>query len=49
MFITFNDLKGIGSWGVALTFLLVLVGFFPLAVLLGVGALWLLSVWRACQ
>ena len=49
MFITFADLKGIGSWGVARILLLVLVGFFPLAVLLGVGVLWLLSVWRACQ
>lgn len=47
--INFADLKGIGSWGVALTLLLVLVGFFPLAVLLGIGALWLVTVWRAVQ
>jgi hypothetical protein len=47
--INFADLKGIGSWGVALTLLLVLVGFFPLAVLLAVAALWLVTVWRAVQ
>ena len=49
MFITFADLKGIGSWGVVLTLLLVLVGFFPLGVLLAVGALWILTVWKATQ
>ena len=49
LFITFADLRGIGSWSVALTLVLVLVGFFPLAVLLGVGALWILTAWRASQ
>lgn len=49
MFITFRDLQGMTSWGVALVFLLVLVGFFPIAVLLGVGVMWALTAWRASQ
>jgi hypothetical protein len=49
VFITFRDLQGMFSWGVALVLLLCLVGFFPLAVLIGVGALWLLTAWRATQ
>jgi uncharacterized membrane protein YqaE (UPF0057 family) len=47
--ITFKDLEGIGSWGVALTLLLVLLGFFPFVVLLGVGAMWLATLWRASK
>lgn len=49
MFITFRDLQGMASWGVALVLLLFLIGFFPLAVLVGVGALWFLTAWRATQ
>lgn len=49
MFITFRDLQGMTSWGVVLVLLLVLVGFFPLAVLLGVGVMWALTAWRASQ
>lgn len=49
MFITFKDLQGMFSWGIALAILLFLVGFFPLAVPIGVGALWLLTAWRATQ
>lgn len=37
------------SWGVALVLLLVLVGLFPVAVLLGVGVMWALTAWRAGQ
>ena len=47
MFITFQDLEGMASWGFVLTLLLVLVGFFPFAVLLGVGAIWITTIWRA--
>jgi hypothetical protein len=49
MFITFKDLRGMASWGVALVLLLVIVGFFPLAVLVGVGVMWALTAWRASQ
>lgn len=49
MFITFQDLLGMASWGVLLVLLLVLVGFFPIAVLLGVGVMWTLTAWRASQ
>lgn len=49
MFITFRDLQGMTSWGVVLVLLLVLVGFFPLVVLLGVGVMWALTAWRAAQ
>lgn len=49
MFITFRDLAGMASWGFVLTLLLVLVGFFPLAVFLGVGVMWILTAWRASQ
>jgi hypothetical protein len=38
MFFDFNDIKGIGSWAVLLTLLLVVAGFFALPVLLFVGA-----------
>ena len=44
--IDFNDLRAIGSWSVAITLLLVIVGFFPPAVLLGVGTMWLVTAWR---
>lgn len=47
--IDFKDLAGIGSWGVALTLLLVAIGFFPVAVLPGVGAMWLATMWRASR
>lgn len=47
MFITFEDLAGIGSWMVAITLLLVLLGFFPLIVLFWVGALFAVTCWRA--
>jgi hypothetical protein len=49
VFITFKDLAGISSWGFVLTFLLVLLGFFPIAVLLGVGAIFLATLWMASQ
>jgi hypothetical protein len=49
MFITFKDLEGMLSWGVAIVLLLFLVGFFPLAVLVGVGVMWILTAWRASQ
>ena len=49
MFITFRDLAGISSWGFVLTLLLVLLGFFPIAVLLGVGAIFLVTLWVASQ
>jgi hypothetical protein len=49
MFITFKDLAGIASWGMVLTFLLVLLGFFPIAVLLGVGAIFIATLWVASQ
>lgn len=38
MFFDFNDIKGVGSWAVLLTGLLVFAGFFALPVLLFVGA-----------
>ena len=47
MFISFKDLRGMASWGFVLTLLLVLVGFFPVVVLLGLGAIWLMTAWRA--
>jgi len=47
--ITFKDLEGIASWGFAVTFLLVVLGFFPILVLPGVGAMWLITLWRASQ
>jgi hypothetical protein len=49
MFITFKDLAGVTWWGFVLTFLLVLLGFFPIAVLLGVGAIFLATLWMASQ
>ncbi len=49
MFITFDDLAGIGFCVVVVTLLLVLVGFFPLTVLLWVGAMYAATVWRARQ
>jgi len=49
MFITFKDLAGLTSWGFVLTLLLVLLGFFPIAVLLGVGAIFLATLWMASQ
>jgi hypothetical protein len=49
MFITFRDLAGISSWGFILTLLLVLLGFFPIAVLLGVGAIFIATLWVASQ
>ena len=49
MFITFQDLAGIALWGFVLTFLLVLLGFFPIAVLLGVGAIFIATLWMASQ
>jgi hypothetical protein len=47
VFINFKDLQGIASWGFVLTLLLVLVGFFPFAVLLGIGVIWIMTAWRA--
>jgi hypothetical protein len=47
--ITFQDLRGMASWGVAIVLLLFLVGFFPLAVFIGIGAIFLLTAWRASQ
>lgn len=47
MFITFRDLAGMASWGVAIVLLLFLVGFFPFAVLLGISAIWITTIWRA--
>ena len=38
MFFGFKEIAGVGSWAVALTFILVLLGFFALPVLLFVGA-----------
>jgi hypothetical protein len=35
--------------GFVLTFLLVLLGFFPIAVLLGVGAIFIATLWVASQ
>lgn len=49
MFITFKDLQGMASWGVALVLVLTLIGFFPIAVFLGVGVMWALTAWRASQ
>ena len=49
MFITFRDLAGLTSWGFVLTLLLVLLGFFPIAVLLGVGAIFIATLWMASQ
>jgi hypothetical protein len=49
MFITFQDLQGMASWGVALVLLLVVVGFFPVAVLIGVAVILALTAWRAAQ
>ena len=49
MFITFKALQGMASWGVALVLLLVLVGFFPVAILVGVAVIWGLTTWRASQ
>jgi uncharacterized membrane protein YqaE (UPF0057 family) len=47
VFISFKDLRGMAAWGFVLTLLLVLVGFFPLGVLLGIGAIWVTTIWRA--
>ena len=47
MFITFKDLAGISSLGFILTVLLVLLGFFPIVVLVGVGAIFLATLWMA--
>lgn len=46
---TFQDVRGMASWGVAIDFLLMLVGFFPLVVLFGIGTIWGLTAWRASQ
>ena len=47
VFITFKDLAGISSWGFILTLALVLLGFFPIVVLVGVGAIFLATLWMA--
>ena len=47
VFINFRDLRGISSWGFILTLLLVLLGFFPIVVLVGVGAIFLATLWMA--
>ena len=47
MFITFRDLAVISSCGFVLTLLLVLLGFFPIVVLVGVGAIFLATLWMA--
>jgi hypothetical protein len=44
MFFGFDEIKGIGSWAVLLTLLLVVAGFFALPVLLFVGAAYGLAV-----
>lgn len=44
MFFDFGDIKGIGSWAVLLTLLLVVAGFFALPVLLMVGAVYGLAL-----
>lgn len=46
---TFKDLSGTLQWAFLLTLLLVLVGFFPVAVLLWVGAALVATLWRVAQ
>jgi hypothetical protein len=47
--ITLRDLEGMSSWGVGVVALLTLFAFFPILVLVGVGAMWLITMWRTYQ
>lgn len=47
--ITLKDLAGISSWGFVLTLLLVVLGFFPFTVLIGVGVFFIATLWIALQ
>lgn len=47
--ITFKDMAGISSLGCIFTLLLVLLGFFPFTVLIGVGAIFIATRWIALQ